>query len=235
MTEKTLLLSKRSGAPIIARSLGPEDPLAEHRAVVWWDAGRAYAGRAGISGVFECENYPHTEILIVTDGTLQLSFAGQSKTLGTGEAAVIPLGLSVEIDGSDGASCCFFAALPLPEKLQKEQLAPIFMTGDEGLQPSPPPALDALVTPPPTCGTMQCIVDVATGFSAGVWSATPYERQIRPHQKHEMMHVVEGGMTLFDGEGSSFILEKGDTIFVPKGALCGWLSAVPMRKYYAGA
>lgn len=301
MSQQMVLLSSRSTAPVLGTSIGGNDPFAGKRAVLWTDGVRVHAGRASVSGVFRIASYPFAEMLVVTSGTLNVTHAGQVRSLSPGMSAVFPALAAIEIDSGDGASWCFTAAVrqsaeagsssaatspsqgatPPPKasdsavhnggdasqghstdaahqamEASQEQsahaaagpaaeaslpsgdiaaLSPVFLNGSEDLQPSPPPAPDALTTPAPTCGALQAFSDPASGLSAGIWAATPYARHVRIHAAHELMHVIEGGMTLNDRENISLSLAQGDTVFVPKGAPCGWESTAPMRKYFAGA
>ena len=68
---------------------------------------------------------------------------------------------------------------------------------------------------------------------AGVWDvSTPCERSFVPHKVHELMHVIEGEMTLTHRNGSHETIVAGDTVFVPRGAPYAWKSALKVVKYY---
>lgn len=304
MNPQMVLLSTRSSAPVLATAIGDSDPFAGKRAVLWTDDARVYAGRASISGSVDITSYPFAEMLVVTEGTLRITHAGQVRTLSAGMSAAVSALAEVTFAALESVSWCFTATLPIsmepassdataaasqdtakpsqtavsttensngrsigdtgeaatqalsasssPVQLSSSsqgaqsspthasspsnpQISAVFMSGSEELQPSPPPAPDALTTPAPTCGAIQPFSDPTTGLSAGIWSATPYARHVRLHAAHEMMHVIEGGMTLTNGAELTLSLEKGDTVFVPKDAPCGWESTVPMRKFFAGA
>lgn len=227
------MLSGNASSAIVADSIGVDDPLAGKREVIWTDDENTFAGRTTVGGAGFSGLYRHTEMLIVRTGVVRVIAGGQANELTPGHAAVIPAGAEVEIEGSENASWFFYAALQTSAASNEPRL-PVFMTGYEDLQPSPPPAADVLKTSTPVCGVLEGISDTGTGSRYGVWAATPYARDVQIHKGHELMYVIEGGMTLSDGNGLSLKLEPGDTVFVPKGSPCGWESTVSMRKFYAG-
>lgn len=69
-------------------------------------------------------------------------------------------------------------------------------------------------------------------WTVGLWSTTAYERKVIPFPRHELMHILEGAVTLHDGQGREETFKAGDTLFVPKGALMGWKCSVDVKKIY---
>ncbi len=47
------------------------------------------------------------------------------------------------------------------------------------------------------------------------------------------MHLLEGSVTLTDGEGAEHRFSAGDSLYVPLGAACGWKSTGYVRKFYS--
>jgi uncharacterized cupin superfamily protein len=94
----------------------------------------------------------------------------------------------------------------------------------------PDPAL--VTSGAPVWHDRQLYQDATGQLMIGVWSTTPYERKIIPFPRHELMHIVEGEVTIKDGAGGSQIFKAGDTLLVPKGAEMGWKSDIPVRKIY---
>lgn len=74
--------------------------------------------------------------------------------------------------------------------------------------------------------------DLSQQMTVGVWDTTPYTRKIIDFPRHELMHILEGVVTLSDGAGRSETFKAGDTLFVPKGARMGWSNAEYVRKVY---
>ena len=89
-----------------------------------------------------------------------------------------------------------------------------------------------LLGPVPACRSANAFSDTATGLRVGVWDSTPYARRAVPHRVSELMHILEGAVTLTDEFGIDVRVAAGDTVFVPRGTLCAWTSTVPVRKIY---
>ena len=66
----------------------------------------------------------------------------------------------------------------------------------------------------------------------GVWDTTAYCRKLIPFPRHELMHILEGAVTLTDGDGNHQTFKAGDTFFVPLGAICDWRCEGYVRKIY---
>jgi uncharacterized cupin superfamily protein len=67
----------------------------------------------------------------------------------------------------------------------------------------------------------------------GLWESTPFERAIAPFPRNELMCILEGSVTLTDGDGVEHRFNAGDAAYVPMGARCGWKSTESVRKFYA--
>ena len=66
----------------------------------------------------------------------------------------------------------------------------------------------------------------------GLWESTPFERAVAPFPRNELMCILEGSVTLTDGDGVEHRFNAGDAAYVPMGAPCGWKSTEPVRKFY---
>lgn len=100
------------------------------------------------------------------------------------------------------------------------------------LLPTDGPDEALLESPPPRCQEAIAFTYLTGQLTAGVWSATPYRRAAHPFPRHEMMHILDGSVTLLDDAGRAETFVQGDTCFVPKGAVVGWSSATPVRKLF---
>ena len=69
-------------------------------------------------------------------------------------------------------------------------------------------------------------------MSAGVWSTTPMHRKVMPFPRHELMMILEGAVTITDGDGKAQTFKAGDSFFAPKGAVFSWTSTEYVRKFY---
>jgi uncharacterized cupin superfamily protein len=54
----------------------------------------------------------------------------------------------------------------------------------------------------------------------GVWYSTPYERHGRAHKLNELMHLIEGSVTLLAPDETSVTVNTDDSMFVPQGVPC---------------
>jgi uncharacterized cupin superfamily protein len=82
------------------------------------------------------------------------------------------------------------------------------------------------------CHEAVAFTDLTGQLTAGIWSATPYKRVAVPSARHEMMHFLDGAVTLSDGAGREETFVKGETCFVPMGATVGWASDTPVKKIF---
>lgn len=98
--------------------------------------------------------------------------------------------------------------------------------------PAPPPDAALLLSPAPECREAVAFTDLTGQLTAGVWSATPYQRKVIPFPRHELMRIVDGAVTFTDEGGRAETFARGDTVFVPKGAATGWASSTPVTKVY---
>ena len=112
------------------------------------------------------------------------------------------------------------------------QLKPSDHDLDATLLPSAPPAVDALIGEAPDCRRCEAFKDSVTSHMTGVWEATPYHRDVRRHKVHELMHIIEGTVQLSQPDGQTVTVAPGETVFVPKGTLCGWRSESVIRKIF---
>lgn len=75
--------------------------------------------------------------------------------------------------------------------------------------------------------------DPSGQMTVGAWGSTPFESKIRPFPRHEFVRLLEGAVTLTEGDGATHRFEAGDTFYVPQGAVCGWTSTGYVKKLYA--
>ncbi len=75
--------------------------------------------------------------------------------------------------------------------------------------------------------------DPSGRMNVGVWDSAPFESEIRPHPHHELVRLLEGSVTITEGDGASQMFKAGDTFYVPQGAVCGWKSTGSVTKLYA--
>ncbi len=229
-----LLLARADGSrvatPFTTGALSALDPFGDSRQRAWLGDDGVSAGRVRFNGTLEIEAFPHTETLVVHAGHVVLSSAEHTLELGVGASAVIGRGTRLRVQASDHSEWAF-CALDLPDAPARPGLT--FLDPHTLLNPSAAPEPAILIGPAPQCRALNLFDDDATQLRIGIWDSTPYARHGRPHKLHELMHLLEGSVTLQDDAGSAVTVNPGDTVFVAHGAPCAWTSSVYVRKVYA--
>ncbi|MCM2360353.1 cupin domain-containing protein [Pseudomonas sp. SR18] len=235
MSSPQILLLARADGSRVATSfntgaLSAPDPFGDLRQLAWRGDDGVSAGLVPFSGEAVIEDFPHSETLVVHAGHMVLSSADQTLELDVGTSAVIGRGTRLTVRASAGSVWAFCAvdradapACPGLTLLDRYTL----------LNPSAAPEPQILIGPTPQCRALNLFDDAVTELRIGIWDSTPYARHGRPHKLHELMHLLEGSVTLQDSEGGEVTVNTGDTVFVAKGAPCAWTSTVYVRKVYA--
>lgn len=235
MSSPQILLLARADGSRVATSfnnaaLSARDPFGDSRQLAWRGDDGVSAGLVQFSGDAVIEDFPHSETLVVHAGHVVLSSAEQTLELGVGASAVIGRGTRLSVQASDNSEWAF-CALDLPDAPARPGLT--FLDPHTLLNPSAAPEPAILIGPTPQCRALNLFDDAATELRIGLWDSTPYARHGRPHKLHELMHLLEGSVTLQDDKGIDVTVNTGDTVFVAKNAPCAWTSTVYVRKVYA--
>ena len=231
---RILLLARADGSRVATSfntgALSALDPFGDTRQLAWLGDDGVSAGLVTFSGEAVIEDFPHSETLVVHAGHVVLGSAEQTLELGVGSSAVIGRGTRLTVQASAGSQWAFCAVdqADAPARPGLTLLAPHTL-----LNPSAAPEPQILIGPTPQCRALNLFDDEVTELRIGIWDSTPYARHGRPHKLHELMHMLEGSVTLQDDEGVAVTVNRGDTVFVAKGAPCAWNSTVYVRKVYA--
>lgn len=199
--------------------------------------------RIGLTaGVWDCTAfttkmgpYPVNEFMIVLEGSVTMVEAtGRETKVSAGESFVIPKGIVCQwkqegyikkyyviFDDMSGAD---------PAKASAQQVLKIDTSLDR--TPTESPAANLLIGPSPKQSGRNWFEDGSKQWTMGVWDSTPYRRKAIPFPRHELMHLLEGSVTLSSPDGWQETYRAGDTFFVPMGANVEWLSTEYVRKYY---
>ena len=110
-----LLLHRADGAPpstsFRKAAFGTADPFARNRAIAWEGPGAMSAGRVSFIGEVDVANFPHTETIVVVEGTLSLIAVDAAPlVLRRGEGAVIARGTALRIQAAARSLFVFCAA-----------------------------------------------------------------------------------------------------------------------------
>ncbi|MBI2253200.1 MAG: DUF861 domain-containing protein [Proteobacteria bacterium] len=201
------------------------------------------APKIGLSaGVWDCTAfttkmgpYPVNEFMIVLDGGVTMIEAdGKETKISAGDAFIIPKGTVCQwrqtgymkkyyviFDDASGAD---------PAKASAQKIMKVDISLPH--EPSPSPAPELLLSPSPTQTGRNWIEDATGQWTMGVWDSTPYRRKAIPFPRHELMHLLEGSVTLATPEGWRETYKAGDTFFVPMGANVEWHNTEYVKKYY---
>ncbi|MDE2050885.1 MAG: DUF861 domain-containing protein [Gammaproteobacteria bacterium] len=182
----------------------------------------APSGHGGVSSL------PADEFLTVLSGTLSITCDGGTLPVPTGRSAVLPAGASFEWTASSGTVAVIVACPAVSGAAAG--VVPI----DESapLEPSNPPLAELLVGPTPSCRNHSDYRSVNGEFVCGTWDSTPYHRRAMTYRHIELMHLLEGSVTLENAAGSA-TFSRGDVFLVTRGAECAWISTVHVKKVYA--
>ncbi|MCY1355396.1 hypothetical protein D9M69_418160 [compost metagenome] len=225
------LLALADGNPASAftpAALGQADPFGQVRQVAYLGDDGISAGVVQASGDVVVEDYPHIEMLVVHSGQVRLQDEQQTLELSVGDSVVIGRGTALRVQAQAG-SLWAFCALSQGEE-RKPGLTSLEPRA--ALNPSQGPDAQILISPAPQCRSHNAFSDGTSNLQVGVWDSTPYVRRARPHKMHELMHLIEGSVTLQLADGVELKVNTGDTVFVAQGTPCAWESDVYVRKLY---
>ncbi|CAN7640868.1 cupin domain-containing protein [Bosea sp. LjRoot90] len=215
----------RSGAGPLSKA----DPFAAGRELVWSGAQDLTVGSVAFSGATDIAAFPHTEILVVAAGRLDLSFeGGDGRTLQPGESIVIARGTALRVEAAPGTRWAFCASIGVTSAAPGVTELP----ADAPLAPSSPPPANLLEGPVPQCRSFNAFTDEASRLRAGIWDSTPYRRILRPQPVNELMHILVGSVTLTGTDGRPVRIAAGESVFVAQGTPCAWDSDEHVAKVY---
>jgi uncharacterized cupin superfamily protein len=229
----TLLLARADGNPVsttfTAGPLDAGDPFGAQRKTAYASAGEIAAGLIEASGQFTVDEYPYVEMIVVHSGRVILQSLGTTLELGPGASAVVGRGSPLQVQAQANSRWAFCADL---QDVGEDRPGLTALDSLAALSPSRGLDAEILLSPAPQCRSNNMFIEESANLNIGVWDSTPYTRRERPHKVHELMHLIEGSVTLQAADGSELTINTGDTVFVPKGVPCAWKSTVYVRKFY---
>ncbi|MDM0056375.1 cupin domain-containing protein [Variovorax fucosicus] len=228
-----LVLHRADGAPVSTSfrraAFGKDDPFAQHREIAWEGPGAMSAGRTSFIGELDVASYPHIETIVVVEGELTLTAAGEVPlVVGPQAGAVIGCGTSLRIQAGSRVRFVFCAAAC--DKPTKRGVFPLH--ADANFTPTGTLPAEVLLGPVPECRSDKVFTDDAAQYLAGAWDSTPYHRIVRAHRMNEFMHLVAGSVRFAAPDGGVLSVGTGDALFVPQGAPIGWESSDRVAKFY---
>jgi uncharacterized cupin superfamily protein len=176
--------------------------------------------------------YPVNEWMLVLDGEVVIVEEDRQTSIKAGESFIIPKGLRCRWT-QPGYVKKFFVIFDDASGLMNEgPLHVIKIDPAATLTPSTPPAAAMLLSPVPTQHTHDVFSDATGQLNIGVWDTTGYHRKLIDFPRHELMHLLEGEVTMDDGAGTVQRFKAGDTFFVPMGTPNSWKSEGYLRKIF---
>jgi uncharacterized cupin superfamily protein len=194
------------------------------------------------AGVWDCTaftstmmSYPVNEFMILLEGEVTIiEENGRRTTVRAGESFILPKGLRCKWQQT-GNVRKYFVIFDDASGLSPQNVAALEVRRPDprgDLAPSAPPAADLLLSAVPRQRAHVWFEDLTGQWTVGVWATTPYHRKAVPFPRHELMHILEGSVTLTDGAGMAHRFHAGDTFFVPMGTACDWECTQDLRKIY---
>lgn len=182
-----------------------------------------------MKGAGTVDDLANDEFIIVVEGRIEVSWPNGRFRLHAGQSAVLP----------KGASFVWSAFRPsrLAVMSHVSEVAghgePILIDQTDELEPSSPPLADLLIGPTPICRNHRDFRSATGEFVCGVWDSTPYRRRPMLFRHFELMHLLEGTVTLEDTAGHAATFSKGDILLMVQGSTCSWSSECHVTKVYA--
>jgi len=194
------------------------------------------------AGVWDCtpmttvmEPYSVDEFMVVLEGSVTIVQAdGRAETMCAGDCFAIPKGLDCAWHQDEYIRKFYVifddpAAAPTsdPKRLQLTRL-------DLGaaLPPIGEQDTSRYRNGVPVQHLHNAFSDASGQMNVGLWDTTDMHTRPLPFARNELMHLLEGEVTLTNGDGQRFGFRAGQTFMVPKGISYQWDSSGYVRKVY---
>jgi uncharacterized cupin superfamily protein len=73
----------------------------------------------------------------------------------------------------------------------------------------------------------------AGNMFVGMWDSMAFESEMRPFPWHEFVQLLEGEITITQGDGTIHQFSAGDAFFIPEGTICSWKNSGYVKKLYS--
>jgi uncharacterized cupin superfamily protein len=209
----------------------PDDPLAAGRTTHFHDAAQGYAVGVGADrdANLLIESFPWVELGVIEAGELILEGEGFSLALAPGDCFVIPRGIALRWRHQGELRRLFMAFPGLPGSAEMPA-RPLKIDPDLPLQSCNPPAAEVLLTASPNAWSHTLFT--SANLRIGLWECEAYARKTVEPSYCELMHIIEGVVTLTPEQGAPCAVRAGETVVVPAGASNAWTSLEKVRKVF---
>ncbi|MBT4888251.1 MAG: DUF861 domain-containing protein [Rhodospirillales bacterium] len=73
----------------------------------------------------------------------------------------------------------------------------------------------------------------AGNMFVGMWDSTAFESEMKPFPCYEFVRLLEGDITITEGDGTVHEFTSGDMFFIPEGTVCSWKTTGYVKKFYS--
>jgi len=198
------------------------------------------------AGVWDCTAmtskvapYEVNEFMLLLEGSVTIAVEdGEEVTIHAGESFVIPQGLRCSWKQTGSVRKYFVIFEDKSDRAHKDPAAlgvirPQPAGPAEGLNKVDVPNPEIFISSLPTQYDFGYFQDGTDQMFVGLWESTPFEREVTPFPRNELMCILEGSVTLTDADGTEHVFAAGDAAYVPMGTRCSWKSTETVRKFYA--
>ncbi len=197
------------------------------------------------AGIWECTPFTGTfgpysvnEFMYLLEGSVALvDETGREQVVRKGEAFLIPKGLPCAWKQTERVRK-FYVIFDDPSGLNPKDSSSLKMLRFEARGPGGKmetmalPDLSIFEGKPPVQHVHNYFTDLTGQMIAGVWDCTPMIRKMMVFPRNELMCLLEGSVTIVEGNGRAETFRAGDSFLVPQGLECEWRSTEYVRKYY---
>jgi len=193
-------------------------------------------------GVWDCtpmttvlEPYSVNEFMVVLEGAVTIVQAdGAAETFKAGDCFVIPKGLPCSWQQTEYIRK-FYVIFDDPSgavPADPDTLGVVRVNLHHALPPIGEQDTARYVGAVPDQHLANVFEDASGQFNVGLWDTTDMHTRPLPFGRNELMHLLEGEVTLTNGDGERHTFHAGQTFLVPKGISYQWDSKGYVRKVY---
>jgi len=194
------------------------------------------------AGVWDCTPmtekfgpYAVNEFMLILEGSITIVDAhGHEETISAGQSFILPKGVQITWKQTEYARkfyVIFDDPSPAPGADSKN-LKLIRLDTGRDLPTVGEQDTSRYNGAVPDQHVHNCFKDASGQMSSGLWDTTDMHTHAQPFQRNELMHLLEGTVSLAAEDGSNQTFSKGDTFLVPKGTHYQWDSTGYVRKIY---
>lgn len=212
-----------------------QDPLAQGRTYHLYDETLGYAVGVCASEARDVEvaAMPHHEFITIGEGEVTLdSDGGEQIVVKAGESAIIPKGTQLRWiqQGAVKHTFMVFADEEGPEPAAPRKVIKVDPATPLSPAGGTPPEL-LLSTTPQIAANTNIFVARNGELRIGLWECTAYARKETKPVYCELMHLLQGSVTLSQ-PNRSWSAKAGETLVVPATAECRWTSEEFVKKIF---